>query len=75
MIPEEMLREATTKHNVVKVNVDSDLRISFTAGVREILTTKPETVDMREYLKQGKKYVTEVVKNKMTTVFNSANKA
>lgn len=74
-IPEEMLREATTKHNVVKVNVDSDLRISFTAGVREILTTKPETVDMREYLKQGKKYVTEVVKNKMTTVFNSANKA
>ena len=74
-IPEDMLRIATTQHNVVKVNVDSDLRIAFTAGVREILTTKPETVDLRDYLKQGKKYVTQVVQNKMTTVFNSANKA
>ena len=70
-----MLRIATTEHNVVKVNVDSDLRISFTAGVREILSTKPETVDLRDYLKQGKKYVTETVKFKMETVFNSANKA
>ena len=74
-IPENMLNEATTKHNVVKVNVDSDLRIAFTAGVREILTNKPETVDLRDYLKQGKKYVTEVVKNKITNVFASENKA
>ncbi len=74
-IPEDMLRIATTEHNVVKVNVDSDLRISFTAGVREILSTKPETVDLRDYLKQGKKYVTETVKFKMEKVFNSANKA
>lgn len=74
-IPEEMLQVATTKHNVVKVNVDSDLRIAFTAGIREILNTKPETVDLRDYLKQGKKYVTEVVKNKMISVFNSAHKA
>ena len=74
-IPEAMLNEAVTKHNVVKVNVDSDLRIAFTAGVREILTLNPEVVDMREYLKNGKKYVTQVVKNKMQNVFNSANKA
>ena len=74
-IPEAMLNEATTKHNVVKVNVDSDLRIAFTAGIREVLSTTPETVDLRDYLKQGKKYVTEVVKNKMINVFNSANKA
>lgn len=74
-IPEVMLNEAVTKHNVVKVNVDSDLRISFTAGVREVLTLNPEVVDMREYLKNGKKYVTQVVKNKMQNVFNSANKA
>lgn len=74
-IPETMLNEAVTKHNVVKVNVDSDLRISFTAGVREVLTLNPEVVDMREYLKNGKKYVTQVVKNKMQNVFNSANKA
>ena len=74
-IPEDMLYKATTEHNVVKVNVDSDLRIAFTAGVREILTTKPETVDLRDYLKQGKKYVTQVVEFKMTNVFNSANKA
>lgn len=74
-IPESMLFEAATKHNIVKVNVDSDLRISFTAGVREILALKPETVDMREYLKNGKKYVNEVVKEKIEKVFNSANKA
>lgn len=74
-IPEEMLREATTKHNVVKVNVDSDLRIAFTAGIREVLSNTPETVDLRDYLKQGKHYVAEVVKHKMEYVFNSANKA
>lgn len=73
-IPEEMLKEATTKHNVVKVNVDSDLRIAFTAGLREHLALNPENVDLRNYFKQAKQYVIEVVKNKMINVFNSANK-
>lgn len=74
-IPESMLQIATTQHNVVKVNVDSDLRIAFTAGVREVLTNKPETVDLRDYLKQGKFYVTQVVKSKISDVFASKDKA
>ena len=43
-----MLREACS-HNVCKVNVDSDLRLAFTAGIRKSLTENPENVDIRKY--------------------------
>ena len=74
-IPESMLKKASVEHNIVKVNVDSDLRIAFTAGIRESLTNSPQNVDMRLYLNNAKHYVTETVKYKMKNVFNSSNKA
>ncbi|MGN0960661.1 MAG: class II fructose-1,6-bisphosphate aldolase [Christensenellales bacterium] len=72
-IPEEMLREACT-HNVCKVNVDSDLRLCFTAGIRKSLTENPENVDMRKYNTEGMELIKKVVKDKMCNVFNSANR-
>lgn len=72
-IPESMLREACS-HNVCKVNVDSDLRLSYTAGLRESLTNNPENVDMRKYNLVGMGYVKQVVKGKMENVFGSANR-
>lgn len=72
-IPEEMLREACS-HNVCKVNVDSDLRLSFTAGLRKYLQENPENVDMRKYNIEGMNLIKKVVKNKMDNVFGSSNR-
>ena len=72
-IPETMLREACS-HNVCKVNVDSDLRLSFTAGIRKHLTENPENVDMRKYNLAGMELIKNVVKDKMHNVFGSANR-
>lgn len=74
-VPEDMLIKACRQHNIVKVNMDSDLRIAFTAGVREALTVTPDNVDIRNYLNNGKKYVYETVKHKMQNVFFSSGKA
>lgn len=73
-IPEDMLRRACGM-NVCKVNVDSDLRLSFTAGVRKSLTESPENVDMRTYNKVGMELISNVVSNKMKNVFGSAGRA
>lgn len=73
-IPDTMLNKASTQHNIVKVNVDSDLRIAFTAGIRQSLFENPENVDIRKYLTTAKQNVTEVVRYKLKNVFNSFNK-
>lgn len=73
-VPEEMLNTAC-KMNICKVNVDSDLRIGFTAGIREYLANNPSDVDMRNYLKSGKQNVKELVRFKIQNVFNSKDKA
>ena len=72
-IPEKMLREACS-HNVCKVNVDSDLRLSFTAGLRKSLTENPENVDMRKYNTEGMNLIKKVVGDKMDNVFGSSNR-
>ena len=69
-----MLREAC-KHNICKINVDSDLRLAYTAGVREYLYENPSDVDIRNYSKSGMKNVSETVAYKMKNVFLSSGKA
>ena len=73
-IPEDMLRKACSM-NVCKVNVDSDLRLCFTAGLRKSLTENPENVDMRKYNGVGMDLIKNAVANKMDNVFGSSNKA
>ncbi len=74
-VPENLLKIACTQHNICKVNVDSDLRIAFTAGIRESLFTHPENVDLRKYNKNGCNYVTRLVEHKIKNIFHSFNKA
>ncbi len=73
-IPEEMLREAA-KSAVCKINIDSDLRLAMTAGIREVMDTKPEVFDPRTYLTVGRKYVKDVVAHKIKEVLGSETKA
>ena len=48
-----------------KVNVDTDLRIAFDAGIRKFLKERPEVIDPREILKPAKELITKVVRLKM----------
>lgn len=73
-IPEDMLRQAA-KSAVCKINIDSDLRLAMTAGIREVMWNKPEVFDPREYLKVGRANVKEVVKHKIINVLGSDGKA
>lgn len=73
-IPEDMLRQAA-KSAVCKINIDSDLRLAMTAGVREALVKKPEAFDPREYLKAGRANVKELVAHKIKNVLGSEGKA
>lgn len=73
-VPEALLKEACTKYNICKVNVDSDLRLAYTAGIREYLQQNPSDVDMRNYNKNGMKYISQVVSYKMREVFDSSNR-
>ncbi len=73
-VPEDQLRHAASL-SVCKINIDSDLRLAFTAGVREIMAKDPSIFDPREYLKVSRQYVKDVVTHKITEVLGSANKA
>ncbi len=73
-IPEDMLREAASLA-VCKINVDSDLRLAMTAGIRRHLAENPKHFDPRQYLGDGRVCITEVVKHKIQNVLGSADRA
>lgn len=73
-IPEDMLRQAA-KSAVCKINIDSDLRLAMTAGVRQVLNQHPEVFDPREYLKVGRSNVKDLVRHKIINVLGSDGKA
>ncbi len=73
-IPEEMLRTAA-KMAVCKINIDSDLRLAMTAGVREHLAAHPDHFDPRQYLTPGRDNIRELVKHKLIHVLGCEGKA
>lgn len=73
-IPEEMLRQAA-KMAVCKINIDSDLRLAFTAGVRGHIINNPSHFDPRQYLTPGRDLIKELVKHKIQNVLGSVNGA
>lgn len=73
-VPDEMLQEASLR-GVSKINVDTDLRLAMTAGIRKTFTQNPEVFDPRKYLGLGREYIEETVANKMRNVFGCSNKA
>ena len=73
-IPVDMLRQAA-RSAVCKINIDSDLRLGLTAGIREHMAAHPDHFDPRQYLTDARAYVKEVVAHKITTVLGSEGKA
>ena len=62
------------KTNICKINVDSDLRLGFTAGVRETLKANPSGFNPRDYLATAVKNMTDICVNEITHIMGSKNK-
>ncbi len=54
-----------------KVNIDSDLRIAFDAGIRKFLKENPEVFDPRKILIPAKELMTKVIQRKMKLLGSS----
>jgi fructose-bisphosphate aldolase class II len=73
-VPEDQLREAA-RSAVCKINIDSDLRLGMTAGVRQVFEQQKDVFDPRSYLKVGRQYVKDIVAHKIKDVLGSDGKA
>jgi len=72
-IPDEHIQKAISL-GIAKINIDTDLRLAFTATMMEVLTASPKEFDPRKILGPAKDAMKEVVKGKMR-LFRSSGKA
>ena len=69
-IPEEQLRKAASMA-VCKINIDSDIRLAMTAGIRRVLSEQPGVFDPRTYLSVARDEVRKMVAHKIVDVLGS----
>lgn len=62
------------KNGVAKINIDTDLRIAFTAGIHESTDELPSVIDPRKLLERSNLLIQEVAERKMK-LFGSAGRA
>ena len=72
-VPDEILHEASVS-GVSKINVDTDLRLAMTAGIRKEFVENPNVFDPRKYLGPARDLIKETVEHKMKDVFGSSNR-
>ncbi|MCF2698767.1 MULTISPECIES: tagatose bisphosphate family class II aldolase [Fusobacterium] len=63
-VPEEAVKKAISL-GITKVNIATELKIPFSHKLREYLVAHPEENDPRKYMKDAKKAMAEVVKEKI----------
>lgn len=71
-IPVEMLRKASSMA-VCKINMDTDIRLAMTAGIRKSFAEKPDAFDPRGYLGVARDMVQELVEYKIEKVLGSVD--
>lgn len=71
-VPEEAIIKAT-KLGINKINIDTDVRVAFTEGVKSVVTTS-DAFDPRKICGPARENMTKVVKEKMI-MFGCAGKA
>ncbi len=72
-VPDLQIKEAI-KSGICKINTDTDLRLAFDAGVREIIATMPQDFDPRHILGRARELMQEVVEHRIK-VFGSTGKS
>ncbi len=73
-VPEHMLRKAA-QLAVCKINIDSDLRLAFTAVLRKHFAEHPDHFDPRQYLTDARTALRDMVRHKIVNVLGSNGKA
>ena len=73
-VPEAMLRKAASMA-VCKINIDSDLRLAFTAEVRKHFVEHPDHFDPRQYLADARDGIRSMVQHKIVNVLGCNGKA
>lgn len=71
-VPEEALRKAIPL-GICKINIDTDLRVRFSDGVKNLIKESPDEIDPRKILKPAKDAMKEIIIEKMH-IFGSAGK-
>ncbi|MGE4282133.1 MAG: class II fructose-1,6-bisphosphate aldolase [Clostridia bacterium] len=72
-VPEDAIKKAVTL-GVNKINIDTDVRVAFTEGVKSVIANKPEEYDPRKICSPAKEEMKKVVKAKMK-LFGCSGKA
>ena len=73
-IPEDQLRKAASMA-VCKINIDSDIRLAMTAGIRQHMAQHPDHFDPRQYLTDARQNVYNLASHKIKDVLGSDHKA
>lgn len=72
-VPVEEIQKGI-KNGVRKINIDTDLRLAWTAAVREVMGTKPSEFDPRTFLKPAMKAMQDVCRDRFVS-FGTAGHA
>jgi fructose-bisphosphate aldolase class II len=73
-VPEDMLRKAASMA-VCKINIDSDLRLAFTAELRKHFAEYPDHFDPRSYLTDARDGLRRMVRHKIVHVLGCGGRA
>ena len=72
-VPDDTLREAI-RRGVSKVNIDTNIREAFMAGVKQVVFDNPDEIDPRKPLGLAREKMTAIVREKIQ-IFGSSGKA
>jgi len=72
-VPDEAYRSAI-EQGINKINIDTDLRLCFTAEIRKLFSEQPKVFDPRKIIGAGRAGIKEIIKMKME-LFGSAGQA
>lgn len=67
--------EIARRTGCTKVNIDTDLRLAFTAAIRKAMVENPKEFDPRKYLGAARTKVKELVRHKVRNVLCCAGQA
>jgi len=71
---EKLLTKACTKHNIFKINTDTDVRLAYMASIRKHLSEHPENFDIRKPNSLAIEEISDLVFDKNKNVFKNSNK-
>ena len=73
-IPEKLLFEACSKHNIFKINTDTDIRLAYISSIRKYNSENKTNIDIRKPNKLAIEEIANLVGHKNTKIFNNKNK-